>query len=70
VAVFASIYLISFGRLIICSFLLIFSFVRLFVFDFKAVIVEGCSVINDWLCANLATKVAAACGHVVFHLKN
>jgi hypothetical protein len=70
VAVFAYIYLIFFGRLIFCSFLLIFSFVRPFVFGFKAVIVEGCSVIADWLCANLATKVAAACGHVVFHLKN
>jgi len=52
------------------SFLQIFSFVSLFVFDFKAVIVEGCSVIADWLRANLAAKNAAACGHVVFHLKN
>jgi hypothetical protein len=69
VAVFAFIYLSSFGRLIFRSFLLIFSFAGLFVFDFKAVIVEGFLVIADWLCANLATKVAAACGHAVFHLK-
>jgi hypothetical protein len=52
------------------SFLLIFIFVRFFIFDFKAVIVEGCSVIADWLHANLATKVAAACGHVLLYYKN
>jgi hypothetical protein len=40
-----------------------------FVFDFKAGIVEGCSVIADWLDANPVTKVAAASGHVLIHLQ-
>jgi hypothetical protein len=53
--------------LIFFIFLQIFSFVGFFVFDFKAAVVEGCAVIADLLGANLSTKVAAACGHVVLY---
>ena len=31
----------------------------LFVFDFKDVVIETRSLVDDWLTANLATKVAA-----------
>ena len=41
-----------------------------FLFDFKDGIVKGCSVIVDWLDANLATEVAAVSGHVLIHFQN